>query len=44
MEPNKKREIEKKVFFGLYTLIPIVSALYFFIDASHLRVGIANLF
>lgn len=33
MEPNKKREIEKKVFFGLYCGIPIVSALYFFVDA-----------
>lgn len=33
MEQNKKREIEKKVFFGLYTIIPIVSALYFFVDA-----------
>ena len=33
MEPDKRREIEKKVFFGLYCIIPIVSASYFFIDA-----------
>lgn len=33
MKTDKRREIEKKVFFGLYCLIPIVSALYFFIDA-----------
>lgn len=33
METDKRRKIEKKVFFGLYCLIPIVSALYFFIDA-----------
>lgn len=33
MEEKKKREIEKRVFFGLYTLIPIVSALYFLVDA-----------
>lgn len=33
MEQKKRREIEKKVFFGLYTLLPIVSALYFFVDA-----------
>lgn len=33
MEPNKRREIEKNVFFGLYCIIPVVSALYFFVDA-----------
>lgn len=33
MEQKKKREIEKKVFFGLYTLLPIVSVLFFFVVA-----------
>lgn len=33
MKTDKRREIEKKVFFGLYCIIPIVSALYFFVDA-----------